>query len=103
MPNVIKCPNCGNPIDVENVIAKELEQKLQEKYRSQQQQWADRMETERNKLLDEQKQFEEKKNKENELFRQKLLQEKQKMEADLQTQVRKTVAQDYEVQLRMLE
>jgi len=103
MPNEIKCPKCGNTIDVENVVATELEQKFQEKYRTQQQQWADSMEAERTKLLDEQKLFEEKKNRENELFRQKLLQEKQKMEADIQTQVRKSVAQDYEVQLRMLE
>ena len=62
MPNEIKCPKCGNTIDVENVVATELEQKFQEKYRTQQQQWADSMEAERTKLLDEQKLFEEKKN-----------------------------------------
>jgi len=103
MPNEIKCPKCGNPIDVENVIATDLEQKLQEKYRVQQQHWADRMEAERNKLLEDQKKFVETKNRENEIFQQKILQEKQKMEADVQAQVRKSVAQDYEVQLRMLE
>ena len=45
----------------------------------------------------------EKKKKENEIFAQKLQQEKIKMEADIQEQLRKSIAGDYENQLRILQ
>lgn len=103
MANEIKCPNCGNNINVDNVMAQEMEEKLQQKYRDKLQESLHKVEIDKKKLEAEQLQFEEKKKKENELFAQKLLSEKMKMETEIQEQVRKTIASDYESKLKMLE
>ena len=44
-----------------------------------------------------------KRKKENELFAQKIIQEKQKIEAELQQQLRKSITADFENKLRILE
>lgn len=102
MANDIKCPNCGNVFDVENVIAADIEQKLKKEYQDKLQQSLHKVEADKLKLEAEQSLFEEKKKKENELFLQKLQQEKLKMEAEIQEQVRKNISADYENQLRIL-
>jgi hypothetical protein len=103
MANDIKCPNCGHVFDVENVIAADIEHKLQEQYKEKLQQSLGKLEDEKKKLEADQLMFEEKKKKENEIFAQKLQQEKIKMEADIQEQLRKSIAGDYENQLRILQ
>lgn len=102
MPTNIKCPNCATVFDVENVLSAEVEQKLKQRYEKQLQESLSQMNNEKKKLEDDQKAFEEKKKKENELFQQKLQQEKLKMELELQQQLRKSIAQDFENQLRIL-
>lgn len=103
MANNIKCPNCGNVFDVENVLAADIEIKYQQQYQQRLQQSLGKIELDKKKLQDEQTQFEEKKKKENEIFSQRLQQEKLKMETELQEQLRKSIAADYENKLRMLE
>ncbi len=103
MANDIKCPNCGTIIDVENVLAADIEQKLQQQYQDKLHQSLNKVEEEKRKLLADQVLFEEKKKNENEIFAQKLQQEKQKLETEIQEQLRKTIAADYENKLRMLE
>ena len=103
MPNNhIKCPNCGTEFDVQNVLSADLEQKLRQEFEKQFQQSLSQVNADKKKLEEEQKQFEEKKNKENELFQQKLQQEKQKMELELQQQLRKSIVADFENELRIL-
>ncbi len=102
MPNEIKCPNCGNVFDVENVIAADIEQKLQKQFQDRLQQSLSKVEEDKKKLEAEQSQFEEKKKRENEIFTQKLHQEKIKMESELQEQLRKNISADFENQLRVL-
>ena len=84
MANDIKCPNCGNVFDVENVIAADIEQKLQKQYQDKLQLSLNKVEEEKRKLEIDQLQFEEKKKKENEIFSQKLQQEKLKLETEIQ-------------------
>ena len=103
MANDIKCPNCGHQFDVENVMAADIEQKLQKQYQDKLQQSLLRVEEEKKKLESDMQSFEEKKKKENEIFAQKLQLEKQKMETDIQEQVRRTLSSDYENRLRMLQ
>ena len=102
MATHIKCPNCSAPIDVENVLATDVEQKFRQQYEKQLQQNLARLEGDKKKLEEEQRVFEEKKNSENELFQKKLQQEKGKLESELQQQLRKTIAADYENQLKLL-
>jgi hypothetical protein len=103
MKNNIKCPSCGHLFDAEHVLAQKIETDLETKYNNKLQQSLLQIETDKQKLLDEVNLFEEKKKKENEIFIQKLQQEKIKMEAQLQEQLTKTIASDYENQLKLLE
>ncbi len=103
MPTDIKCPNCGNVFDVEDVIAADLDKKYQQVYNAKLKESLHDMENQRMELAEAQKQFEEKKKKENEIFAQKVAQEKQKMEAELQEQLRKSISADFENQLKLLQ
>ena len=103
MPNDIKCPNCGHVFDVENVLAADMEQKYQQQYQQKLAASLGKVEEDKKKLEAEQLQFEEKKKKENEIFVQRLQQEKLKMETELQEQIRKSIAADFENKLRLLQ
>jgi len=103
MPTNIKCPACATVFDVENVLSADVEQKLKQQYEKQFQQSLAQVNAEKKKLEEDQKLFEEKRKKENELFQQKLQQEKIKLETELQQQLRKSIASDYENQLRLLQ
>jgi hypothetical protein len=89
--------------DVENVLSADVEQKLKQQYEKQLQQSLSQINAEKKKLEEDQKLFEEKRKKENELFQQRLQQEKLKLESELQQQLRKSIAADYENQLRLLQ
>ncbi len=103
MASQINCPNCGNKFDIENTLSKEIEQKLEIKYQSKLNSSLQQVESEKQKLIEEQKSFEEKKKKENELFLQKMNQEKLKLQEELQTSIRKSVGADFENQLKTLQ
>lgn len=113
MATHIKCPNCSHQFDVEEVLSTDVEQKLKLQYEQKLQQSLSQIEGERKKLEVQQTEFEEKRKKQNELFQERLQQEKQKLEqqalqekekwqTELQQQVRKSIAQDFENQLRIL-
>ena len=102
MPTNIKCPNCATEFDVQDVLSADVEQKFRLEYENKLQQSFAQLNQEKKNLEDRQKQFEETRKKENEIFQQKLQQEKLKMESDIQQQVRKSIGEDYENQLRML-
>lgn len=103
MPNDIKCPNCGHHFDVENVIAADIESKLEQQYKQKLQQSLDKVEADKKQLQEAQQKFEDARKNANEIFAQKMQQEKVKMETELQEQLRKSIATDYENQLRLLE
>lgn len=103
MANNIKCPKCGHEFDVENVIAADLEQKYKQQYQTQLQQSLNIIEEDKKKLQESIQKFEETKKKENEIFSQKIQQERLKIEQDLKEQITKSTAADFENQLRMLE
>jgi hypothetical protein len=103
MATNIKCPNCATVFDVENVLSADVEQKLKQRYEKQLQESLSQINNEKKKLEEEQKSFEEKKKKENELFQQRLQQEKLKLESEIQQQLRKTITADFENQLRLLQ
>ena len=94
MPTNIKCPNCATVFDVEDVLSADVEQKFKLQYEQQFQQSLAVLNEEKKKLDEAQLLFDEKRKKENELFQQKLQQATQKMEADLQQQIRKSVSED---------
>ena len=103
MTNNIKCPDCGHVFDVENALAADIEKKLQNQYQQKLKDSLIKVEEGEKKLEAERILFEEKKKKENEIFIQKLQQEKVKMEAELQEQIKKSIASDYENRMKMLQ
>lgn len=103
MPTDIKCPNCGTSFDVENVISADLEIKYQKEYQQRLNASLSKMDSEKKKLEEDLRAFEEKKKKENELFVQKIAQERKKMETEVQEQLRKSISADFENKLSVLE
>ncbi len=103
MAKDIKCPKCGYEFDVDNVIAADLEEKYKQQYQAQLQQSLSGIEEDRKKLQENLQKFEETKKKENEIFIQKIQQERLKIESDLKEQITKSTAIDFENKLRMLE
>jgi len=113
MATHIKCPNCTHAFDVEEVLSSDVEQKLKQQYEKKLKESLSNIEAERKRLEMQQIEFEEKRKKQNEIFQERLQQEKlkmeqqanadrQKLEAELQQQIRRSVTQDFENQLRML-
>ena len=103
MANDIKCPNCGHKFNVDTVIAADIEQKLKQEYQDKLMQSLEKVEDDKKKLEADQQVFEEKKQKQNELFLQKLQQEKQKMEIGIQEQLTKSISADFENRLKLLQ
>lgn len=68
----IKCPDCGHTIDVQNIIAHQLEEDIKRKYQQQLAGEKKRFEDEQQKLKQAQEDFEQKKKQENALFQQRL-------------------------------
>lgn len=58
MNNNISCPNCGNLIDVESVIAGEMEKKFQHEYQHKLNESLDKLKQEKNELTKAQEDFE---------------------------------------------
>jgi hypothetical protein len=103
MTNNIKCPDCGHVFDVENVLAADIEKKLQHQYQHKLQESLSKVEESEKKLEAEKLSFEEKKKNENEIFLKKMQQEKIKIEKDVQEQLTKSISSDFENRLRILQ
>lgn len=87
----IKCPNCGKPIDVQDILAHQLEDEINKKYQAQNAEEKKKYEAEQEKLKQEKLDFEQKKKQENELFQErfdkKLKEEKNLMEEKLKAKL----------------
>ncbi len=103
MANEINCPNCGTAIDVESIIAENLEKKYKDQFKQDTLKQKMLLDADKQRLEAEQQQFEEKRKKENEIFAEKLQKEKLKMEEELQQQLRKTITADFENKFRLLQ
>ncbi len=103
MQSDIKCPNCGHEFDIENVLSAELEQKYQKEFQEKLNSSLQNIEEEKKRLAEEQKQFEEKRKRENEIFAQKLAQEKQRITTEVQETLKKDIANEYENRLKLLQ
>ncbi|MCF6279720.1 MAG: DUF2130 domain-containing protein [Flavobacteriaceae bacterium] len=68
----IKCPNCGTSIDVQDILAHQLEEEIKQKYQSQIAEEKKKYEAGQEKLSEEKLEFEKKKKQENELFQERL-------------------------------
>ena len=68
----VKCPKCGTDIDVQDILAHQLEDELKQKFQAQLAAEKQRYDKEAEKLREAQLEFEAKKKNENELFQERL-------------------------------
>ncbi len=102
MATLIICPSCKNEFAPEDAIAKSLEKEYEIKLNADRQKLLKQFSDQQKILEDQQKDFEKKKEKENELFTERLQKEKQKIESETQERLRKSISIDFENQLKIL-
>jgi hypothetical protein len=103
MTNNIKCPDCGHVFDVENVLAADIEKRLQHEYQHKLQESLSKVEDEAKKVEVEKIAFEEKRKNLNEIFAQKMQKEKLLIEKTVQEQLTKSISSDFENRLQLLQ
>ncbi len=100
---LITCPNCKHQFEPEDAIAKSLEKEYEEKFNIDRQKLIGQFSEKEKLFQQQQKEFEKKKEKENELFAERMEKEKLKMENDLQQKLKKSISNDFENQLKLLQ
>ena len=100
---LITCPGCKNEFESQDAITKVLEKEFEDKYNRQRNELQQQYALQQKQLETQQLEFEARKRKENELFAERIQKEKQKIEAELQLQLRKSIGGDFENQLRILQ
>lgn len=103
MATLITCPTCKTEFAPEDAIAKVLEKEFEIKLKKEKENLSKQYILQQQELEKQQKDFEEKKKRENDLFAERLQKERLKLETELQEQIRKSITQDYENKLRLLE
>jgi hypothetical protein len=101
--NQISCPNCGSPIDVEDILAHKLEDELKVKFNAQLAAEKKKYESELDSLNKAKEEFEAKKKKENDLFQDRLdktLKEERKL---LEVKLKAKVNEESSEQLQALQ
>jgi len=99
----ITCPNCKHEFAPEDAIAKSLEKEYEEKFNADRQKLLKQFSEQQQILEQQQKDFEKKKEKENELFAERIQKEKLKIENEVQEKLRKSISSDFENQLKILQ
>jgi hypothetical protein len=99
----IICPNCHHEFEPAEAIAKSIEKEYRERFDQDRQKLLARFSAQQKLLQEQQQEFEKKKEKENELFVQRMEKEKQKMQNELQEKLRKSISNDFENQLKLLQ
>jgi len=99
----IICPNCHHEFEPQDAIAKSIEKEYKEKFDQDRQNLLARFTAQQKLLEQQQKEFEKKKEKENELFAERMEKEKLKLQNDLQEKLRKSISNDFENQLKLLQ
>jgi hypothetical protein len=96
MATEVKCPGCGTVFPLEEAMTEEYKKELREKMLS----FTKQKEDEYMRKLDE---FSKKEQQQLQAFEQKLADEKKALQLSLEENLRKTIAADFENQLKMLE
>ena len=99
----ITCPNCKHEFAPEDAIAKSLEKEYEEKFNVDRQKLLKQFSEQQQILEQQQKDFQKKKEKENELFAERIQKEKLKIENEVQEKLRRSISSDFENQLKILQ
>lgn len=101
--NQIKCPNCGTSIDVQDILAHQLEEEIKQKYQSQLAAEQKKFEQEQEQLIQARRDFELKKKQENELFQERLEKQLKEDRKVLEQKLKASLAEEQSEQLLLLQ
>lgn len=101
--NKISCPNCGTLIDIDEVLKHQAEEKYKREFEEKMRTSTAQFQKERDTLLLQQKEFEEKKARENELFQKKLEQKLEEEKIKIAKEQESKLKDQFEVSLKQLE
>ncbi|MBP9185611.1 MAG: DUF2130 domain-containing protein [Bacteroidia bacterium] len=99
----ISCPNCNQPIDVENILANKLEEELKRKYATQLASEKKKYDAELENLNKAKEDFEAKKKKENELFQERLGKELKEQSKEMAVKLKIKLEEEQSEQFKMLQ
>lgn len=102
-PTQISCPRCGEPIDVQDILAHQLEDEIKLKYdraaQVEKQHLKDREDAFRQSLVD----FEEKKKRENELFQERLDKQLKEKQVESELKIRARLQEEQAEQFKLMQ
>ena len=99
----IKCPNCNTSIDVQNILSHQLEDEIKQKYRAQLTEEKKKYESQFDALNREKTEFEEKKKRENDLFKEKLNSKLKEERKNLEEQLKAKLTEENSEQFKVLQ
>lgn len=99
----IKCPNCGTSIDVQNILAHQLEDEIKKKYQSEFATQRKKVDQEHEKLAAAKKDFEEQRRKENEQFEEVLAKKLKEERATLEAKLKAKIVEEQSEQFNALQ
>jgi len=99
----IECPNCGAEINVNEILAHQLEDDLKKKYAAQIAEEKKKYDTELNVLNLQKEEFEKKKQKENELFQEKLQSKLKEERLILEKQLKTKITEEQSEQVSLMQ
>ena len=103
MQTHLNCPRCGAEINVEDVLASDIEQKYRQAYQEKLLESQTALSTAQTKLEQEVKAFEENKKRMNELFMDRLDKEKAKMQTTIQAEMEQQLSEQFRQRILLLE
>ena len=98
----IKCPNCGTSIDVQDILAHQLEDEIKRKYQQQIAEERKKHELQEMDLAKAKEDFEDKKRKENELFQERLERQVKEQSKAAEEKIKRKLASEQEERSLML-
>ena len=99
----IKCPNCHTEIDVQDVLAHQLEAEFKKSYDAKLVKVQEQFDGQSKKLADEKATFEEKKRKENELFQERFEKKLKEEKAELQIKLKAKIEEEQAEEFKLLQ
>jgi len=99
----VNCPNCGSPIDVQDILSHQLEEEIKQKYQSQLAREKQKHEKEFEELTKAKEAFEKKKKQENELFQERLDKQVKKNTKQAEEKLKAKLSEEQEEQFKELQ
>lgn len=99
----IKCPNCGTSIDVQDILAHQLEDELKQKYQGQIAEEKKKYDGELAQLNQDKVEFEQKKRQENELFQERLEKQLKEEKKSIEEKLKSKLLEEQSEQFKALQ